>query len=70
MALVTAQVDYVQGYLKYGHWELFLEEKDLVEFKNSTKEEQESWLTNNGHFVLDDYEINDYGDLQKIEIQE
>ena len=70
MALVTAQVDYVQGYLRDGHWELFLEGKDLEEFKNSTKEEQKSWLLNNGSFVLDDYEVNDYGDLQKIEIQE
>lgn len=70
MAIVTAQVDYVQGYLRYGHWELFLEDEELVEFKNSTKEEQELWLKDNGSFILDDYEINDYGDLQKIEIQE
>ena len=70
MALITAQVDYVNGYLKYGHWELSLEDKELEEFKNSSKEDQESWLMNNGSFVLDDYEINDYGDLQEIKIEE
>ena len=70
MALITAQVDYVNGYLKYGHWELSLEDKELEEFKNSSKEDQESWLMNNGSFVVDDYKINDYGDLHEIKIEE
>jgi hypothetical protein len=70
MALITAEVDYVNGYLRYGHWELFLEGKELEEFKNSSKEDQESWLTESGSFELDDYEVNDYGDLQEIKIEE
>ena len=70
MALITAQVDYVNGYLKYGHWELSLEDKELEEFKNSSREDQKSWLINNGSFVVDDYEINDYGDLDEIKIEE
>lgn len=70
MALITAEVDYVIGYLRYGHWELSLEGKELEEFKNSSKEDQESYLKDNGSFVLDDYEINDYGDLQEIKIEE
>ena len=70
MALITAQVDYVSGYLRYGHWGLSLEGKELEEFRNSSKEDQESWLMDNGSFVVDDYEINDYGDLQEIKIEE
>ena len=70
MALITAQVDYVNGYLKYGHWELSLEGKELEDFKNSSKEDQEFWLTESGSFELDDYEINDYGDLDEIKIEE
>ena len=70
MALITAQVDYVNGYLKYGHWELLLEGKELEDFKNSSKEDQEFWLTESGSFELDDYEINDYGDLDEIKIEE
>ena len=70
MALITAQVDYVNGYLRYGHWELSLEDKELEEFRNSSKEDQESWLIDNGSFVVDDYAINNYGDLQEIKIEE
>ena len=70
MALITAEVDYVNGYLRHGHWELFLEGKELEEFKNSSKEDQEFWLTEGGSFELDDYEVNDYGDLQEIKIEE
>ena len=70
MALITAEVDYVNGYLRYGHWELSLEGKELEEFLNSSKEDQESCLTENGSFVLDDYRVSDYGDLQEIKIEE
>ena len=69
MALITAEVDYVNGYLRYGHWELSFEGKKLEEFLSSSKKDQESWLTENGSFVLDDYEVNDYGDLQEIKIE-
>lgn len=70
MAKIIAGIDYLNGYLKYGHFELDLNESELEEFKNLSKEEQLEWIKDNGDLIVDNYELNDYGDIIDIEIVE
>lgn len=70
MATIHAQVYYVSGHLRYGHYELELDGKELEDFKSYSLEEQKECIKEEGHFVLDDYRINDMGDLSDIEIHE
>lgn len=70
MATIYAEVDYISGHLRYGHYELELDGKELEDFKASSLEEQKEFIKEEGHFILDDYRINDIGDLSDIEIVE
>lgn len=70
MVKVIAGIDYLAGYLKYGHFELNLNESKLEEFKNLSKEEQIDYIKEDGDLIIDDYELNDYGDITDIEIVE
>jgi len=70
MAKITADYDYLQGHLRYGHEELELFGEELEKFKNSTEEEQIEWLKEEGETIIDDFEINDEGDLGNISITE
>jgi hypothetical protein len=64
---VIGNLDYVQGYLKYGHLEL---EIDKEEWSKMSKENQEEYLIDCGELVIDDWEVNDRGDLNDIVIEE
>lgn len=70
MATIKADYDYLQGHLRYGHIELELEGEELEEFKSKSQEEQKEYLREMGETILDDYEVNDYGDLGEIKIVE
>lgn len=63
---IIADVDYVAGYLRYGHWELELNDKDYNEYKNLSKEDKISWIEDDGKFILDDYRIDDIGIITEI----
>ena len=67
MAKVTLKgnVDYIQGHLRYGHYEA---EVDAEFVKNSTQEQLKKYLKENGELVVDDYEIEDHGDITNLEI--
>lgn len=64
---VNADYDWVSGYLRYGHREgvLELEDEEYKEFKK----DPESFLRETGmlydlKFILDDYRIEDSGDIE------
>ncbi len=67
---ITANIDYVQGHLRYGHYELILDKTELKEFKQISKEDQISWIEEEGEFILDEYRIEDRGDITDITIEE
>lgn len=60
---LTADVEYVDGYLKYGHKELVLSDRDYETFKTLPDNEKEEWLKE-GDLIVDDYEINDWGCIE------
>lgn len=62
---VVADVEYVCGHLRRGHFELHLTPEELIAFKAKTKEEQEEDLRD-GQFIVDETEVDDVGPLEDI----
>lgn len=62
---IIADVDYVTGHLRYGHWELELSYEDYNEYKNLSEEDKISWIED-GNFIVDDYRIYDIGTITEI----
>lgn len=70
MALITAGVEWISGHLRYAHYELSLEEEDLEEFKLAPKEVQKEWIKEEGSLIVDEYRVNDFGEITEIEVNE
>lgn len=66
MHTIYGNLEYVQGYLRYGHLEMELNDEDFEKFKSLSLEEQEEWLRDEGHIEVDDYSIDDSGDITEI----
>ena len=65
--VVTAGISHISGTLRYGHYELLLDESEFLEFVNMTKEEKIEWIKSDGDILIDDFNINDIGDITDIE---
>lgn len=63
---IVADVDYVTGHLRAGHWELELDNEDYDEYKNLSEEDKISWIEEDGDFIIDDYRIYDIGIITEI----
>lgn len=66
MHTIYGNLDYVQGYLRMGHLEMELNDKDFEKFKSLSLKEQKEWLKDEGYPVLDDYTVDDMGDITEI----
>jgi len=64
---IIADVDYVDGHLRYGHWELELTDEEYNKYKNLSEKDKIFWIEE-GNFIVDDYRIYDIGPI--IEIRE
>ena len=62
---IIADVDYVTGHLRAGHWELKLNDEDYNEYKNLSEIDKISWIED-GDFIVDDYRIYDIGAITEI----
>ena len=67
---IIADVDYVTGHLRYGHWELELTDEEYNEYKNLSEEDKISWIEEEGEFIIDDYEVDDIGTITEIRERE
>lgn len=67
---IVADVDYVCGHLRYGHYELNLNEEDYNKYKNLSEEDKISWIEEEGEFIIDDYEVDDIGTITEIRERE
>lgn len=68
--IVTADADWIQGHLRYGHWEMELTGAEYEEFKSLSEDEQIEYLRDVGSLIVDDYEIDDYGVPSNLEVNE
>ena len=66
MNKIIAEIDYINGHLRYAHYELNLTDEELEKFKNSSEEEQQQWIEDGGDLIIDDYYLNDIGEITKI----
>lgn len=64
--LLVGDFDYIQGHLRYGHSQVEVDEEFV---KNSTKQQLKEYLDNNGEIIVDDYEIDDCGDITDVRIE-
>ena len=60
MKKIKLNCNYVQGYLRYGHFELELDDNDYKEFKALSKEEQLEQIKSDGNLIIDSYRVEDY----------
>lgn len=63
--IITGELDYVQGYLRYGHFELCLSDEDFKKFKSLPEREQKEWLSD-GELIIDSYSVDDRGEITDI----
>lgn len=66
---IVADVDYVCGHLRYGHYELELNDQEYKEYKSLSEEDKISWIED-GEFIVDDYEIDDIGTITEVRERE
>ena len=61
---VSVPTDYVAGYLRYGHYETEIEAESLEKVKEYiNSNEGKEYIKEVAEFEVDDYEIDDIGDL-------
>ena len=58
MNIITANCA-MFGHLRYGHYELTLDDNKLKEFKSLSIEDQHDWIRENGDLMLDDYSLDE-----------
>ena len=46
--------------MRYGHFELELDDKDYKKFKALSKEEQLKQIKSDGDLIIDSYRVEDY----------
>lgn len=66
MHTIFGDLDYVQGYLRMGHLEMELNDKDFEKFKSLSLKEQKEWLQDEGHVEVDDFSVDDIGSITEI----
>jgi hypothetical protein len=68
MKTVYADLEYLMGHLRYGHFELQMDEEEYKEYETYTDEEKEEYIFENGDLIIDDYEVDDYGHISNIRV--
>ena len=58
--IVTAYVEYLEGYLRKGHYELVV---DKDQWDSMSEEEKKIFMEDNGDFLVDDWEIDEIGPI-------
>lgn len=67
---MKASIDlgYIMGHLRYGHVECSIPKDFEEEFLGMSPEEQKQYVLDEGAIIVDDFEIDDYGDIGDVNI--
>lgn len=68
MKTVYAEIEYLMGHLRSGHFELQMNEEEYKEYETYTDKEKEEYIFENGDLIIDDYEVDDYGPISNIKV--
>lgn len=63
---LIGDIDYISGHLRYGHYEVEVDEKFVL---NSNKQQLIEYLENNGEIIIDDYRMEDHGSITDVRIE-
>lgn len=67
MHTICGELEYVQGFLRDGHFEMELNDEDFEKFKSLSLKEQKEWLEDEGCLEIDSYRIEDRGSITEID---
>lgn len=65
---VSVPLDYIDGYLRLAHKEMIVEAESMEEAKQKVLDDKENFI-DESDLILDDYEVNDFGDLDFDELE-
>ena len=68
MKRIVLNCDYVQGYLRGGHFELNLTDEQYEEFSKLPKDEQIDYIKDCGDLEIDSYRVEDYETESDFEV--
>lgn len=68
MKSIVLNCDYVQGYLRDGHFELDLTDEQYEEFSKLPKDEQIDYIKDCGSLEIDSYKVEDYETENDFEV--
>jgi hypothetical protein len=60
----------LSGYLKWGHIVAYIEDDEVSDFESLSEDEQKEWLMDRGNVMVDDYEIEDFGEIDDITVED
>lgn len=66
MHTICGELEYVQGFLRDGHFEMELNDEDFEKFKSLSLKKQKEWLEDEGCLEIDSYRIEDIGSITRI----
>ena len=66
MHTICGELEYVQGFLRDGHFEMELNDGDFEKFKSLSLKEQKEWLWDEGRVNVDDFSVDDIGSITEI----
>lgn len=67
---ITANVDYLMGHLRYGHYEGEIDEKEFpLNWEEELQKHPSLIKQLNLNLIVDDYEIDGIGDINNIQIE-
>ena len=66
MHTICGELEYVQGFLRDGHFEMELNDEDFEKFKSLSLKEQKEWLWDEGRVNVDDFSVDDIGSITEI----
>jgi len=68
---IFANIDYIMGHLRYGHYEGVLNEEDLPDNWKEKITKDPSFIKKlDLNLIVDDYEVDGVGNICDIEIEE
>jgi len=63
---LKADVEFLWGHLRYGHFELVTDENDI---KDLSPDELKTYLEESGTIIIDEYRVEDYGALSPVKVE-
>ena len=66
MATITAEIEYLTLRKVRAHYELYVPDEELDTFNELPRKIQEERIKDDGEIVVDDFSIDDIGDIYEI----